>query len=93
MYQLAPLLSLSTIRLGKLSPTRVTIQLADRSVKVPKEEINDVLIQVGEFIYLVDFIVLETQPVSNPRAPTPVILGRPFLTTCLLYTSPSPRDS
>ena len=26
--------------LGDLSPTRVTIQLADRSVKVPKEEIN-----------------------------------------------------
>ena len=31
------------LRLGDLSPTRVTIQLADRSVKVPKGEINDVL--------------------------------------------------
>ena len=50
-------------------------------MKVPKEEIIDVLIQVGEFIYPVDFIVLETQPVSNPRAQTPVILGRPFLAT------------
>ena len=30
--------------LGKLSPTQVTIQLADRSIKVPKGEINDVLI-------------------------------------------------
>ena len=38
--------------LGDLSPTRVPIQLADRSVKVPKGEINDVLIRVGEFIYL-----------------------------------------
>jgi len=28
----------------------------------------------------VDFIVLETQPVSNPRSQTPVILGHPFLT-------------
>ena len=51
--------------LGILSPTRVTIQLADRSVKAPKGKINDVLIRVGEFIYPVDFIVLETQPVSN----------------------------
>ena len=67
--------------LGDLSPTRVTIQLADRSVKVLKGKINDVLIWVGEFIYPVDFIVLETQPVSNPRAQTPIILGRPFLTT------------
>jgi len=48
-------------------------------VKVPKREINDVLILVGEFSYLVDFIVLETQHVSNPRAQTPVILERPFL--------------
>ena len=50
-------------------------------MKVPKEEINDALIWVEEFIYLVDFIVLETQPVSNPRAQTPVILGRSFLVT------------
>ena len=48
-------------------------------MKVPKEKINDVLIQVGEFIYSVDFIVLETQPVSNPRAQTPVILECSFL--------------
>ena len=67
--------------LGELNPTQVTIQLADRSIKVPKGEINDVLIRVGEFIYPVDFIVLETQPVSNPRSQTPVILGRPFLAT------------
>ena len=70
--------------LGDRSPTRVTIQLADRSVKVPKEEINDVLIGVREFIYPIDFIVLETQLVSNPRAQTPVILGRPFLATAFI---------
>ena len=69
------------LRLGDLSPTRVTIQLADRSVKVPKEKIKDVLIRVGEFIYPVDFIVLEIQPVSNPRAQTLIILGQPFLAT------------
>jgi len=67
--------------LGDLSPTRVTIQLADHSVKVSKGKINNVLIRVGEFIYPVDFIVLEIQHVSNPRAQTLVILGRPFLTT------------
>ena len=71
--------------LGDLSPTRVTIQLTDRSVKVPKGEINDVLIWIGEFIYPVDFIVLETQPVSNPKAQTPVILG--VLTTTMLLST------
>ena len=32
-------------------------------------------------IYPVDFIVLETQPVSNPKSQTPIILGRSFFTT------------
>jgi len=41
----------------------------------------DVFIKVGEFIFLVDFIVLETTPVSNPRRQIPVILRRPFLAT------------
>jgi len=67
--------------LSKLNPTQVTIQLADRSVKIPKGEVTDVLIWVGEFIYLVNFTVLDTQPVLNPRSQTPVILGRSFLAT------------
>ena len=48
------------LELGILSPTQVTIQLADQSIKVPKGEIINVLIRVGEFIYQVDLIVLET---------------------------------
>ena len=50
-------------------------------MKVFKEKFNDVFIRVEEFIYFIDFIVLETQPVSNPRAQTPFILGHPFLAT------------
>ena len=67
--------------MGELNPTKVTLQLADRSVKIPKGEIKDVLIKIGEFIFPVDFIVLETTPVENPRGQIPVILGRPFLAT------------
>ena len=61
--------------MGDLRQTRVTIQLADRSVKIPKEKITVVLIRVGEFIYPVDFFVLETQTMQNLKAQTPVILG------------------
>jgi len=50
-------------------------------VKIPRGEVEDVLIKVGEFIFPVDFVVLETAPVENPRGQIPVILGRPFLTT------------
>jgi len=67
--------------LGDLHPTRITIQLAYQSVEIPKGEITDVLIRVGEFIYPVSFIVLETQPVHNPKAQTPIILGQSFLAT------------
>ncbi|MDQ4222847.1 retropepsin-like aspartic protease, partial [Pseudomonas aeruginosa] len=67
--------------LGELKPTKVTLQLADRSIKKPIGEIEDVLMKVGEFIFPVDFIVLETQPVNNPMNQIPLILGRTFLAT------------
>ena len=50
--------------LGKLKPTRVTLELADHSVKVPRGIIKDVLIQV-DIYYLVDLIILDTQLVES----------------------------
>jgi len=67
--------------IGDLKPTRTTLQLADRSVKIPRGSVEDVLIKVGEFVFPVDFIILDTEPVSNPQGQIPVILGRPFLAT------------
>ncbi|KAL5543353.1 hypothetical protein UlMin_007137 [Ulmus minor] len=55
--------------------------LADRSVKIPRGVIEDVLIKVDKFYFPVDFIVLDTQPVENLKAQIHVILGRPFLAT------------
>lgn len=78
---LLPLAVYRQLGLGDLKPTRVTLQLADRSVKVPQGIIEDVIIKVGEFYFPVDFIVLETQPVSSTKGQIPVILGRPFLAT------------
>ena len=42
---------------------------------------EDVLVQVDKFIYSVNFIVLETEPVVNNYKPILVILGRLFLAT------------
>ncbi|XVF72371.1 hypothetical protein PTKIN_Ptkin12aG0116600 [Pterospermum kingtungense] len=67
--------------LGELKPTPVTLQLADRSTKVPRGVVEDVLVQIDKFYYPIDFIILDTQSVSNPNAQIPVILGRPFLAT------------
>ncbi|XP_026410473.1 uncharacterized protein LOC113305671 [Papaver somniferum] len=67
--------------LGEMKPTRITLQLTDRTVKIPRGIIKDVLVQVENFIYPVDFVILDTQPVSSQDINIPIILGRPFLAT------------
>ncbi|XP_048229310.1 uncharacterized protein LOC125369930 [Ricinus communis] len=67
-------LGLST---SKLTPTRMSIQLADRTVKYPKGIIEDVLVKVNKFIFPVDFVVMD----MNGESDVPLILGRPFLAT------------
>ena len=42
---------------------------------------EDVLIQVDKFCYLVDFVVLDTEPAIVGANYVPIILGRPFLAT------------
>ena len=69
------------LSLGELKPTSITLSLADRSIKIPKGTIEDVLIQVDRFYYPVDFVVLDTEPVAVGANHVPIILGRPFLAT------------
>jgi hypothetical protein len=59
----------------------MTLQPADRSVRTPKGMVEDVLIKIENFYYLVDFIILDTEPTLHPDNGIPIILGRPFLTT------------
>lgn len=67
--------------LGELKPTTVSLQLADRSVKIPRGIIEDVLVKVDKFYFPVDFLVLDMEPVHDPKRQIPIILGRPFLAT------------
>ena len=67
--------------LGELKPTSITLSLADRSVKIPKGIVEDVLVKIDKFYYPVDFVVLDTAPSSNEPNHVPIILGRPFLVT------------
>ena len=67
--------------LGELKPTNITLSLADRSVKIPKGIVEDVLVKVDKFYYLVDFVVLDTEPIENGPNHVPIILERPFLAT------------
>ena len=65
---------------GELKPTTVTLQLADRSIKVSHGMLEDVLIKIDEFYFPVDFLVLDMESDSNPNQ-IPIILDRPFLAT------------
>ena len=67
--------------LGELKPTNITLSLADRSIKLPKGIVDDVLVKVDKFYYPVDFVVLDTEPIAVGPNHVPIILGRPFLAT------------
>ena len=61
--------------LGELKPTAITLSLADRLVKIPRGIIEDVLVQVDNFYYPVDFFVLDTDPIVKEANYVPIILG------------------
>ncbi|GKD02115.1 hypothetical protein Tco_1177089 [Tanacetum coccineum] len=55
----------------------MTIELADRTIKQPKGIAANVLVRIGKFVFLIDFVILDI-PKDND---VPLILGRPFLST------------
>ena len=67
--------------LGELKPTNITLSLADRSLKIPKGIVEDVLVKVNNFYYPVDFVVLDTELMAESTHQVPIILGRPFFAT------------
>ncbi|KAI3739858.1 hypothetical protein L2E82_30270 [Cichorium intybus] len=65
---------------GTLRPTDVILQLADKSTKIPRGMLSDVIIKVRDFYYPADFLALDTRQAAN-REQSTIILGRPFLAT------------
>ncbi|GJW01622.1 reverse transcriptase domain-containing protein [Tanacetum coccineum] len=61
----------------ELTPTCMTLELADRSITEPIGIAKDVRLMVGKFQFLADFVVVDFEP--DPRVP--LILGRSFLKT------------
>ncbi|CAN6455100.1 unnamed protein product [Victoria cruziana] len=47
-----------------LKPTSMTIQLADRSVKLPQGVLEDVLLKIEDFVFPVDFVILDMEGVD-----------------------------
>ncbi|GJU14595.1 putative reverse transcriptase domain-containing protein [Tanacetum coccineum] len=72
-----PLLTYLNLGLGELTHTKLTVELADRTVKYPKGIAENVLVGIGKFTIPVDFIILD----MPEDIKVPLILGRPFLST------------
>ncbi|GJS46238.1 DNA-directed DNA polymerase [Tanacetum coccineum] len=63
--------------LGEPKPTRMSLELADRSIQYPRGIAEYVLIKVDKFFFLIDFVILDMREDTR----IPIILGRPFLAT------------
>nr|GEX26206.1 reverse transcriptase domain-containing protein [Tanacetum cinerariifolium] len=74
---LMPLSVWNKLSLLDLSPTCMTLELADRSISHPVGVAEDVFVKVGTFHLPTDFVVVDFD--ADPRVP--LILGRSFLKT------------
>ncbi|GKD81778.1 reverse transcriptase domain-containing protein, partial [Tanacetum coccineum] len=69
--------SAKKLSLSELTPTRMTLKLTNRSVAYPVGVAKDVIVKVGKFHFLANFIVVDYD--VDPRVP--LILRRTFLRT------------
>ena len=74
---LMPLSVVQRLSLGELTPTAITLQMTDRSMAQPEGILEDALVKVGKFIFLVDFVIMQMEEVTQ----VPLLMGRPFLAT------------
>ena len=72
---LMPLLVVQRLSLKELTPTAITLQMADRSMAQPEGILEDVLVKVGKFVFPVDFVLMQMEEDTQ----VPLLLGRPFL--------------
>src|SRR5262249_23743115 len=74
---LMPYSLFKTLNLGEPKPTKMSIQLADRSIRYPKGIMKDMLVKVDKLIFPVDFVIMEMEEDFEVS----VIIGRSFLAT------------
>ncbi|XP_048227299.1 uncharacterized protein LOC125369331 [Ricinus communis] len=67
--------------LGELKPTTMSLQFADRSIKYPRDIVEDLLVQVGKLKISVDFVVLDMENAPTRDKEQTILLGRPFMAT------------
>ncbi|GJR90032.1 putative reverse transcriptase domain-containing protein [Tanacetum coccineum] len=72
-----PLSTYLNLGLGELAHTKLTVELADRTMKYPKGIAENVLVGIGKFVFPIDFIILD----MPKDVKVLLILESPFLST------------
>ncbi|GJX82199.1 reverse transcriptase domain-containing protein [Tanacetum coccineum] len=85
---LMPLSIWKKLSFPDLTPTRITLELADRSITYPKGLTEDVFVKVGKFHFPTDFVVVDFE--ADPLVP---LILRSFLlrttVALMMYTTES----
>nr|GEY52930.1 reverse transcriptase domain-containing protein [Tanacetum cinerariifolium] len=90
---LMPLSIWKKISLPKLTPTQMTLELADRSITRPKGVAEDIFVKVGKFHFPTDFVVVdfEVDPKISPNFREIFLENRSYLNRCLRRRN-NPQD-
>ncbi|XP_057758785.1 uncharacterized protein LOC130979371 [Arachis stenosperma] len=74
---LMPLFVMRKLQIQEAHPTKIVLQMADKSLRQAHELVKNILVKVGELFLPANFVVLDI----GEDAIDSIILGRPFLVT------------
>ncbi|XP_050892509.1 uncharacterized protein LOC127098050 [Lathyrus oleraceus] len=74
---LMPLVVCKRLNIGDMQPTRMSLQLADRSVKYPINILEDIPVRIVQLYIPTNFVVMDIKEDEE----IPILLGKPFLST------------
>ncbi|GKD61588.1 hypothetical protein Tco_1299097 [Tanacetum coccineum] len=77
IINLIPYSMFTRLGLGELKPTRMCIELANKTTQYPRGIAENVIVKIDKFVFPIDFVVLDMEEDHK----IPIILGRPFLAT------------
>ncbi|KAL4390117.1 hypothetical protein AHAS_Ahas03G0113000 [Arachis hypogaea] len=72
-----PLSVMNKLQIQEAQPTRIALQMANKSMKPAYGLVENILVKVGKFFLPANFVILDTREDENAS----IILGRPFLAT------------
>ncbi|XP_015947228.1 uncharacterized protein LOC107472193 [Arachis duranensis] len=70
-----PLSLMKRLTIEEVKPTKMSLQMVDRSLNIPNRVVENLLVRIGEFIFPADFVILDMEEEGHSS----IILGRPFL--------------